>query len=71
MLIFWERNWDIYLLSFGWGLVLDEIIPWLKMPTVGRNIELDVYRNTRNPSLILVCTISVLLILLNLLINNR
>ena len=41
---FGYHNWlMIVLVGYGWGLISDEIMPMLKMPTVGRDIELQVY----------------------------
>jgi hypothetical protein len=40
-------------LGLGWGLLLDEFIPSLMMPTVGRKIELEVYEKALKPTLVL------------------
>jgi len=48
-------NWfSIGLGSFGCGLTLDEIIPMLKMESVGRLKELEVYGKVRNATFILI-----------------
>ncbi len=40
--------------GFGWGLMLDEIIPMLKMPSPGRNLELEIYNRSRSATVILM-----------------
>lgn len=58
LLVFSFRNcFSIGLAGFGWGLMLDEIIPMLKMPSPGRNLELDVYGKTRNATIILIIAV--------------
>ena len=48
-------NWfSIGLGGFGCGLTLDEIIPMLKMESVGRLKELEVYGKARNATFILI-----------------
>ena len=40
--------------SFGWGLMLDEIVPMLKMKSKDRTSELDVYAKSRNATFVLI-----------------
>ena len=47
-------SFSIGLAGLGWGLMLDEIIPMLKMPSIGRYKELEVYSDSRNATIILV-----------------
>lgn len=55
MLAFGSRNIvSIGLAGYGWGLMLDEIIPLLRMPSVGRSQELDVYDRSRSGTILLV-----------------
>ncbi len=44
----------IGLAGFGWGLMLDEIIPMLKMPSPGRTLELEIYDRSRTATIILI-----------------
>jgi len=44
----------ILLSGLGWGLILDEIIPHLKMPGDDRVIELEVYKKSTRPTIILI-----------------
>ena len=54
-LVFAEKNMYIILLAgLGWGLILDEIIPHLRMPSDDRALELEVYRKSTKPTLILI-----------------
>ncbi|MDD5165340.1 MAG: hypothetical protein PHG25_02270 [Candidatus Pacebacteria bacterium] len=53
--IFADKNIYIILLAgLGWGLILDEIIPHLHMPSDDRALELDVYKKSTKPTLILI-----------------
>jgi len=56
MLVFGLHNWlSIGLAGFGWGLVLDEIVPMLKMPSSGdRDKELDVYAKSEIGTILLI-----------------
>ena len=55
----------------GWGLMLDEIPPMLKMPSPGRKIELDVYSKTRSAVIVLIACVVLLSILLFLLFGHH
>jgi hypothetical protein len=58
MLVFGLRDYaSIGLAGLGWGLMLDEVIPMLKMPSPGRNLELDVYGKTKNATSILITAV--------------
>jgi hypothetical protein len=62
LMAFTLRNfWTIGLLGLGWGMVIDEIIPHLKMPTEGRDLELDIYKKTARPTFILAGSIMLLI----------
>ena len=52
--------------GLGWGLILDEIIPHLKMPSDNRTLELEIYKKSTRPTLILIgiTTLAFLLIYL-------
>ena len=55
LLVFGVCNmFSIGLAGFGWGLMLDEIIPMLKMPSPGRTLELEIYDRSRNATIILI-----------------
>ncbi|MFA6295401.1 MAG: hypothetical protein WC666_03180 [Candidatus Paceibacterota bacterium] len=62
MLIFGFHNIiSIGLAGFGWGLMLDEIVPMLKMPSVrNRSLELDVYARSENATIALICTVLII-----------
>lgn len=61
MLVFGFHNVvSISLAGLGWGLMLDEIIPMLKMPSPGRGIELDVYARAKDATIVLISAITVL-----------
>jgi hypothetical protein len=65
MLVFGFHNYiSIGLAGFGWGLMLDEIMPMLSMPSPGRNLELDVYRKSRNATIILISLVVVLSVII-------
>ncbi len=58
MLVFGWRNWfSIGLAAYGWGLMLDEIIPLVRMPDPGRQLELDVYARSRNATIVMISVI--------------
>jgi hypothetical protein len=58
MLIFGLHNYiSIGLAGFSWGLMLDEIVPLLNMPSPGRSLELDVYEKCRNATVILISVV--------------
>jgi hypothetical protein len=55
LLVFGVHNsFSIGSAGFGWGLMLDEIIPMLKLPSPGRNLELEIYDRSRNATFILM-----------------
>ena len=61
LLVFGVHNiFSIGLAGFGWGLMLDEIIPMLKMPSPGRTLELEIYDRSRSATIILVGFVAVL-----------
>jgi hypothetical protein len=60
---------SVILSGFGWGLMLDEIIPMLVMPSLGRKLELEVYAGSRNSTFLLVGGIAFFLTVLFLLIR--
>lgn len=49
-------------LGYGWGLILDEIMPHLKMPSVGREIELDVYAASLRGTIILIAAVIIIMV---------
>jgi hypothetical protein len=51
---------SIGLAGFGWGLMLDEIVPMLKMPSPGRALELEIYDKSRNATIILIGIVALL-----------
>lgn len=63
LMIFGMRNvWVILLAGFGWGLLFDEIIPHLKMPSdQGRDKELQVYAR-HGPATITLIIVTTLII---------
>jgi hypothetical protein len=55
LLVFGVHNsFSIGLAGVGWGLMLDEIIPMLKLPSPGRKLELEIYDRSRNATTILM-----------------
>ena len=68
LLVFGIHNiLSIGLAGFGWGLMLDEIIPMLKMPSPGRTLELAIYDSSRRPTIILMVAVVLLALALFLL----
>ena len=60
-LVFGHHGWlSIVALGYGWGLILDEIYPLLKMPTVGREIELDIYAASLRGTIIIIACVVIL-----------
>ena len=65
MLVYGFHNYiSIGLAGFGWGLMLDEIIPMLNMPSLGRDLELDVYGKSRNSTIIIISLVVVLSVII-------
>jgi hypothetical protein len=61
LLVFGVYNiYSIGLTGFGWGLMLDEIVPMLKMPSPGRTLELEIYEKSRNATIILIGVVALL-----------
>jgi len=61
LLVFGVYNiFSIGLAGFGWGLMLDEIIPMLKMPSPGRTLELETYDRSRSATIILMGVVALL-----------
>ena len=55
LLVFGAYNvFSICLAGLGWGLMLDEIIPMLKMPSPGRKLELEIYDKSRSAAIVLM-----------------
>lgn len=53
-LLFGWRNWvTIGFTCLGWGFMLDEVLPMLRMPSVGRPTELEVYAKSERPTYLL------------------
>ena len=53
--VFVENNlYTILAFAYGWGLLIDEIIPSLKMPTIDRELELKVYSEAKKPTFFLI-----------------
>lgn len=55
--------------GYGWGLIVDEIIPALRMPSDNRNLELDVYASSQKATLVLASIIAVIFVLLFFLVK--
>jgi hypothetical protein len=65
MLVFGLRNYvSIGFAGFGWGLMLDEIVPMLKMPSPGRYLELDVYERSGKATIVLISVVTVFSIII-------
>ncbi|MGD1089605.1 MAG: hypothetical protein ABR955_12920 [Verrucomicrobiota bacterium] len=61
LLVFGVYNiFSIGLTGFGWGLMLDEIIPMLKMPSPGRTLELEIYDRSRSATIILIGVVALI-----------
>jgi hypothetical protein len=72
MFMFGEGNTIAFFLSgLGWGLMFDEIPPMLKMPSVGRDIELQVYAQTKKAAIILIASVAFISFLLFVLFGNH
>lgn len=55
LFIFGDHSmWTIILAGFGWGLLMDEIIPNLKTPSDDRGFELELYKNSTKGTIILI-----------------
>jgi hypothetical protein len=48
--------------GLGWGLILDEIIPHLRMPSDDRAFELDIYKKATRPTIILIGIVAIIFI---------
>ena len=58
LLLFGDKNFfSVGLLGLGWGLLCDEIIPSLKMPSKDRELELEVYKKSAKATLVLAFTV--------------
>jgi hypothetical protein len=55
---------SIALAGLGWGLMLDEIVPMLKMPSPGRTLELEIYSRSRSATIILMGVVVLLALVL-------
>jgi hypothetical protein len=55
---------SIGLAGLGWGLMLDEIVPMLKMPSPGRTLELEIYSRSRSATIILMGVVVLLALVL-------
>ena len=53
--------------GLGWGLILDEIIPHLRMPSDDRAFELEIYRKATKPTIILIGIVAIAFLALFLL----
>jgi hypothetical protein len=61
LLVFGVHNiYSIGLAGFGWGLMLDEIIPMLKMPSSDRALELEIYDRSKGATIILLGIVALL-----------
>jgi hypothetical protein len=66
--IFGDKSvYPILMAGLGWGLILDEIIPHLKMPGDDRKLELDIYKAATKPTIILIAVVAVIFVSLFLL----
>ncbi len=62
-----ERNlMSIGLAGLGWGLISDEIIPHLRMPSNDRNLELKVYAESESASIKLAQTVLIIIWLISM-----
>ena len=69
--IFGEKSvYPILMAGLGWGLILDEIIPHLRMPSDNRALELEIYKIATKPTIILISVVAVAFLLLFLLIGR-
>jgi hypothetical protein len=68
--LFWQKNiFSISLMGLGWGLLLDEVIPSLMMPSKNRVLELEVYKKAQKPTIFLIAGVfglSLILILISI-----
>ncbi|MGA9779318.1 MAG: hypothetical protein ACLPRE_10460 [Limisphaerales bacterium] len=55
---------SIGLAGLGWGLMLDEIVPMLKMPSPGRTLELEVYDRSKSATIVLMGVVVLLALVL-------
>jgi hypothetical protein len=60
----YHASWIIVWAGFGWGLLLDEIIPNLKTPSDDRGFELELYKKSTRGTMILIGTVAIIFILL-------
>jgi hypothetical protein len=66
--IFGEKSiYPILMAGLGWGLILDEIIPHLRMPSNDRVLELDIYKKATKPTIILITIVTLAFLALFLL----
>ncbi len=65
MLVFGFHNYiSIGLAGFGWGLMLDEIMPMLNMPSLAEILSLMFMENSRNATIILISLVVVLSVII-------
>lgn len=63
--IFGDKSiYPILMAGLGWGLILDEIIPHLRMPSDARELELDIYKGATKPTIILIVVVAISFIIL-------
>ena len=68
--IFGDKSiYPILMAGLGWGLILDEIIPHLRMPSDDRTLELDIYKKATKPTIILIGIVTLIFIALFFLIK--
>ncbi len=61
--IFGDKSiYPILMAGLGWGLILDEIIPHLRMPSDNRTLELDIYKKATKPTIILISIVTIIFI---------
>jgi hypothetical protein len=70
LLVFGIHNgFSIGLAGLGWGLMLDEIIPMLRMPSPGRDLELEIYERSRNATIILMSALALVSLIFSLILR--
>jgi len=62
--LFARNEWTTLIFFLGLGLLLDEIIPHLRMPGTDRALELTIYEKAARPSIILVAIVIIAIVAL-------
>ena len=60
MVFGFHNGFTVIMAGLGWGLILDEVIPMLRTPSVGRQIELRVYAHSTRATAVLISCLAII-----------